>query len=117
MILFKTNIYIALFGSLCAFLVFNWSPSKVFLGDSGSTFLGAFLSGIILSEKNCKKLRSLKLNDSKNFFQLLFKFGYKTTNDNNKKIKIYKNFQRRFRPQLISSIVDKESYEILKSLI
>ena len=70
-----------------------------------------------LSEKNCKKLRGVKLNGTDIFFQLLFKFGYKTTNDNNKKIKIYKNFQRRFRPQLISSIVDKESYEILKSLI
>ena len=70
-----------------------------------------------LSEKNCKKLRSLKLNDSKNFFQLLFKFGYKSTNNLHKRIKIYKNFQRRFRPQLISSIVDQESYSILKSLI
>ena len=39
------------------------------------------------------------------------------TNNSNEKIKIYKNFQRRFRPQLISSIVDQESYEILKSLI
>ena len=70
-----------------------------------------------LSEKNCKKLRSVKLNDSKNFFQLLFKFGYKSTNNLHKRIKIYKNFQRRFRPQLISSIVDQESYSILKSLI
>ena len=70
-----------------------------------------------LSEKNCKKLRSIKLNDSKNFFQLLFKFGYKSTNNLHKRIKIYKNFQRRFRPQLISSIVDQESYSILKSLI
>ena len=70
-----------------------------------------------LSEKNCKKLRGIKLNDSNNFFHLLFKFGYKSTKNNNEKIKIYKNFQRRFRPQLISSIVDKESYEILKSLI
>ena len=70
-----------------------------------------------LSEKNCKKLRGIKLNDSNNFFKLLFKFGYKSTNDKNEKIKIYKNFQRRFRPQLISSIVDQESYEILKSLI
>ena len=70
-----------------------------------------------LSEKNCKKLRSLKLNDSKNFFQLLFKFGYKSTQNSYERIKIYKNFQRRFRPQLISSIVDQESYEILKSLI
>ena len=70
-----------------------------------------------LSEKNCKKLRGIKLNNSDNFFQLLFKFGYKYTNDKNEKIKIYKNFQRRFRPQLISSIVDQETYVILKSLV
>ena len=70
-----------------------------------------------LSEKNCKKLRGIKLNNSDNFFQLLFKFGYKSTNNKNEKIKIYKNFQRRFRPQLISSIVDQETYIILKSLV
>ena len=70
-----------------------------------------------LSEKNCKKLRSIKLKDSENFFQLLFKFGYESTKNLNERIKIYKNFQRRFRPQLISSIVDRESYAILKSLI
>ena len=70
-----------------------------------------------LSEKNCKKLRGIKLNNSDNFFQLLFKFGYKSTNDKNEKIKIFKNFQRRFRPQLISSIVDQETYKILKSLV
>ena len=70
-----------------------------------------------LSEKNCKKLRGIKLKNSDNFFKLLFKFGYKSTNDNSEKIKIYKNFQRRFRPQIISSIVDQESYAILNSLI
>ena len=70
-----------------------------------------------LSEKNCKKLRGIKLKNSDNFFQLLFKFGYKSTNDKNEKIKIFKNFQRRFRPQLISSIVDQETYVILKSLV
>ena len=70
-----------------------------------------------LSEKNCKKLRGIKIYNSDNFFQLLFKFGYKSTNDKNEKIKIYKNFQRRFRPQLISSIVDQETYSILKSLV
>ena len=59
----------------------------------------------------------ISLNDSKKFYKLLFKFGYKATNNSHEKIKIYKNFQRRFRPQLISSIVDQESYEILKSLI
>ena len=70
-----------------------------------------------LSEKNCKKLRGVKIYNSDNFFQVIFKFGYKSTNDNNEKIKIYKNFQRRFRPQLISSIVDQETYIILKSLV
>jgi len=70
-----------------------------------------------LSEQHCKKLRKIKLNDSNKFYKLLFKFGYKSTNKPYEKIKIYKNFQRRFRPQIISSIVDQESYEILKSLI
>ena len=70
-----------------------------------------------LDDKRCKKLRKIKLSNSKNFYKLLFKFGYKSTNNSFKRIKIYKNFQRRYRPQLISSIVDEESYEILKSLI
>ncbi len=30
-----------LIGSLIAFLIFNWSPSKLFMGDIGSYFLGA----------------------------------------------------------------------------
>ena len=70
-----------------------------------------------LNEKKCKNLRKIKLTDNKDFYKLLFKFGYKSSNNNKEKIKIYKSFQRRFRPQLISSIVDQESYEILKSLI
>ncbi len=70
-----------------------------------------------LSEKHCKKLRKIKINDSKNFYKLLFKFGYKSSNKTYEKIKIYKNFQRRFRPQIISSIVDQETYAIIKSLI
>tara|TARA_B100000886_G_scaffold18906_1_gene12192 strand:- start:31 stop:750 length:720 start_codon:yes stop_codon:yes gene_type:complete len=70
-----------------------------------------------LSEKKCRKLRKIKLTDNKDFYKLLFKFGYKSSKNNKEKIKIYKSFQRRFRPQLISSIVDQESYEIIKSLI
>ena len=33
-------------GSLLGFLVFNWHPAKIFLGESGSTFLG-FTLGIL----------------------------------------------------------------------
>ena len=70
-----------------------------------------------LSERNCKELRKIKLDNNISFYKLLFKFGYKYTNNPSDKIKILKNFQRRFRPELISSIVDKECEAILKSLI
>ncbi len=70
-----------------------------------------------LTERNCKKFRKIKLDNSINFYKLLFKFGYKFTNNSSDKIKILKNFQRRFRPELISSVIDKECYAILKSLI
>ena len=70
-----------------------------------------------ISDQSCKKLRKIKLNDCKKFYKLLFKFGYKSTNKPYEKIKIYKSFQRRFRPQIIRSIVDHECYAIIKSLI
>ena len=70
-----------------------------------------------LSEKRCRQYRSIILNDNTEFFKLLFEFGYKFTKNSSDKIKIYKNFQRRFRPKLIRSIVDKECYAILKTLI
>ncbi len=34
----------ALVGALLAFLQFNWAPSRVFMGDTGSLFIGFFLS-------------------------------------------------------------------------
>ena len=30
----------ALVGGLCAYLIYNWHPAKVFMGDTGSLFLG-----------------------------------------------------------------------------
>jgi Fuc2NAc and GlcNAc transferase len=38
----------ALVGSLFGFLLWNWSPAKVFMGDVGSTFLGAVFAGLVL---------------------------------------------------------------------
>ncbi len=43
---------IPLVGSLTAFLIFNWSPAKIFMGDVGSTFLGALFGGILLQMPN-----------------------------------------------------------------
>jgi len=39
-----TLITIAVIGSLFGFLAYNWHPSKMFMGDSGSQFLGIFLA-------------------------------------------------------------------------
>lgn len=35
---------VALSGSFIGFLVLNWKPSKIYMGDTGSQFLGAFLA-------------------------------------------------------------------------
>jgi len=38
----------ALVGALLGFLGWNWSPAKVFMGDVGSTFLGAVFAALVL---------------------------------------------------------------------
>lgn len=38
-----------LIGSLLGFLLWNWTPAKVFMGDVCSTFLGALFAGIVLN--------------------------------------------------------------------
>ena len=39
-----------LVGSLLGFLFWNWSPAKVFMGDVGSTFVGAVFVGVVLQQ-------------------------------------------------------------------
>jgi UDP-GlcNAc:undecaprenyl-phosphate GlcNAc-1-phosphate transferase len=39
-------ILVGVFSSLLAFLFFNWNPSKMYMGDTGSQFLGVFLAAI-----------------------------------------------------------------------
>ena len=36
----------ALAGGLCAFLIYNFHPAKVFMGDTGSLFLGGMVCGL-----------------------------------------------------------------------
>ncbi len=35
---------ITILGSLAGFLIFNWNPAKMFMGDTGSQFIGMFLA-------------------------------------------------------------------------
>lgn len=39
-------IAIIVLGGISGFLKFNWSPAKMYMGDSGSQFLGAFLAAL-----------------------------------------------------------------------
>jgi UDP-GlcNAc:undecaprenyl-phosphate GlcNAc-1-phosphate transferase len=49
-------------GSLVGFLIFNFNPASIFLGDSGSLFLGFVLSGLVLAESHLQtKIESIVL--------------------------------------------------------
>lgn len=37
-------------GALAGFLIWNWSPARVFMGDVGSTWLGAVFAGLVLQQ-------------------------------------------------------------------
>jgi Fuc2NAc and GlcNAc transferase len=51
----------ALVGSLLGFLLWNWSPAKVFMGDVGSTFLGAVFAGLLLQSTSWSEALGLLL--------------------------------------------------------
>lgn len=42
----------SLSGALFGFLLWNWSPAKVFMGDVGSTFIGAVFAAFIFQSNN-----------------------------------------------------------------
>jgi Fuc2NAc and GlcNAc transferase len=41
-----------LVASLLGFICWNWSPAKIFMGDAGSTFLGATIAIVLLNESD-----------------------------------------------------------------
>jgi Fuc2NAc and GlcNAc transferase len=51
----------ALVGALLGFLLWNWSPAKVFMGDVGSTFLGAVFSVLVLQSSSWPEALALLL--------------------------------------------------------
>ena len=50
-----------LVGALLGFLLWNWSPAKVFMGDVGSTFLGAVFAGVVLQQTSFSAALALLL--------------------------------------------------------
>ena len=51
----------SLVGALLGFLLWNWSPAKVFMGDVGSTFLGAVFAGLVLQAPTWPEVLGLLL--------------------------------------------------------
>lgn len=43
---FYTVLLLGVSGALVGFLVFNWHPASIYMGDTGSQFLGAFISAV-----------------------------------------------------------------------
>jgi len=41
-----------LVGALIGFTAWNWSPAKIFMGDVGSTYLGAVFAGLVVQAEN-----------------------------------------------------------------
>jgi UDP-GlcNAc:undecaprenyl-phosphate/decaprenyl-phosphate GlcNAc-1-phosphate transferase len=48
---YSTILNLGVLGALCGFLVYNFHPSRMFMGDTGSQFLGLFLS--VMGIDNC----------------------------------------------------------------
>ncbi len=48
---FMSLVYVALIGALLGFLIFNWYPASIFLGDSGSLFIGFVLASLTLLQR------------------------------------------------------------------
>ena len=72
-----------------------------------------------LNFRESNKLRGKEINIENIFFlKKLNKFGYFiNTSKKNELKKIVISFQRRFRPELIDGKIDKECFEIIKTLI
>ena len=83
LILFLTNqgddtyifLLIGVMSALIGFLFFNWHPSKIFMGDTGSQFLGLFLAAIgIRYFWNTPDIHGQPVN-SKQFFVTILTFA------------------------------------------
>ncbi len=48
---FMSLVYVALIGALLGFLIYNWHPASIFLGDGGSLFIGFTLASLTLLQR------------------------------------------------------------------
>lgn len=69
----KVNMnYVYITSILILFLRWNWNPAKVFIGDAGSTFIGAIYAGSILASTNFLESLSIFLMSMPLIFDTTF---------------------------------------------
>tara|TARA_Y100000589_G_scaffold321048_1_gene351691 strand:+ start:366 stop:1265 length:900 start_codon:yes stop_codon:yes gene_type:complete len=61
-----------LLGALFGFFIWNWNPAKIFMGDTGSTFLGALFVGFIYQSKSYNQAFGLVLITAPIFLDCIF---------------------------------------------
>ena len=61
---FIDNSYLIFVGAILGFIFWNWHPAQIFMGDVGSTFLGAIYFGSLLYSENWMEALSLLLISS-----------------------------------------------------
>lgn len=64
--------FIPLIGALIGFLIFNWSPAKIFMGDIGSTFLGSIYVYLLLQSDGILGFCELFALGTPLFFDAIF---------------------------------------------
>ncbi len=73
-----TIILIGVLSALIGFLFYNWHPAKIFMGDTGSQFLGVFLAAIgilYLWTPQEVSIDHENINDTKQFFISILTFA------------------------------------------
>lgn len=59
-------------GSVLGFLYYNWSPAKIFMGDTGSLIIGFFCVTMVINFMNLNQTAAHKIENSAAFFLSLF---------------------------------------------
>ena len=80
----KVNMnYVYITSILILFLRWNWNPAKVFIGDAGSTFIGAIYAGSILASTNFLESLSILLMSMPLIFDATFCLVWRLVNGYN----------------------------------
>ena len=65
-------VFWSLVGALILFLIFNWHPAHIFMGDVGSLFLGSIFFGISVNADNLENIIRILFIASPIFFDAIF---------------------------------------------